>query len=152
MTESNDQKQPAPRTERCSSCGRPGCTDAHEPYYNQHGDKVLLAFYDCDPDGPYEYIVLRNEDSIHEELARCKDKVWWNSHRRWTDRIKSGEEALDPTQRDIFASAEAGARAIEAKYGLDDLLLDDYEWGVLCGKLSALGWVTGRSWEESMDT
>ena len=47
---------------------------------------------------------------------------------------------------------EEAARKIEAKYGIDNLEMDDFNYGLISGKLSALSWVMGSEWEGSMDT
>ena len=44
----------------------------------------------------------------------------------------------------------AGMRRAEAKYGKKKLrgyYKDDFEWGMLNGKLSALRWVLGDDWD-----
>ena len=55
------------------------------------------------------------------------------------------DHARRPIQRDIWEGALKSAAKVERKYGLDNLgRWDDFEWGMINGKLSALRWVLGE--------
>jgi hypothetical protein len=43
------------------------------------------------------------------------DKVWWNRHQVWREKIESGEEDLTESQREVFAGdCETAARIKES--------------------------------------
>ncbi|GIH05742.1 hypothetical protein Rhe02_38090 [Rhizocola hellebori] len=54
----------------------------------------------------------------------------------------------EPATTEIEARALAAMRAIEERYGTETVgPWDDWNWGYVHGKLSALRWVLGSEWD-----
>ncbi len=81
--------------------------------------------------------------AVEEELTT---KVWYNRHLVLRERIEEGKEKVNS---EIWKGALASAKKVEEKYGKDNLgPYDDFDWGMMNGKLSALRWVLGEDWDE----
>jgi hypothetical protein len=103
----------------------------------------------------------RRLTEIVDVIGELIDKVWYNRHQVTREKIERGETKIveketfpiknhsrRPIQRDIWEGALKSAAKVEKKYGLDNLgPWDDFEWGMINGKLSALRWVLGEEWD-----
>jgi hypothetical protein len=88
------------------------------------------------------------------------NQVWYNRH--WNLRIGVEEgrikvvdkesyprrPGVETVQKDIWKGALKSARKVEGRFGKQNLgPWDDFEWGMINGKLSALRWVLGDEWD-----
>lgn len=105
----------------------------------------------------------RNPKSLSEILAAEDElvtKIWYNRHQILLEKIQDGKikivsdaeweiaKSHTTIKESIFKGARRSARKVERKYGIKNLLWNDFEWGMLNGKLSALRWVLGEDWDE----
>lgn len=98
--------------------------------------------------------ILDNENLLFRQ-------VWYNRHWNLRSRVEAGlvkvvpesEYSRSPYRSDqildsVWASALAAANQTEDEVGIDNLgPWDDFEWGMINGKLSALRWVLGDEWD-----
>ncbi|WP_044482067.1 PIN domain-containing protein [Paenibacillus antibioticophila] len=103
----------------------------------------------------------RRLTEIVEAIDEFSTKVWYNRHQVRREKIEAGlveivekehfpikNHETRPIQRDIWEGALKSAARVEERFGLDDLgPWDDFEWGMINGKLSALRWVLGDKWD-----
>jgi hypothetical protein len=133
-------------------------------YYPTLKDALQTVQSDVMDDLEYEEYAVeaRPTDEIVALISTLIDKVWYNRHKVYEDKVEAGlikirpypgrydPDGVDPK---IWAGALKSAKEKEDEYGLDNLgPWDDFEWGMLNGKLSALRWALGEDWEGSLDT
>ena len=103
-----------------------------------------------DPDAVEEYAFdftnpPRHTDEILEALELLWDQIWYNHHKCRMHRVETGEVEEKP---EIVKMAKAAAKRVEQRRGKRNLgPWDDFEWGMLNGKMSALRWILGDEWD-----
>lgn len=98
------------------------------------------------------------------EILEAEDefvtKVWYNRHQIRKEKIEDGsmkviedkdftmESSQTTITKSIWEGAQKSARKVERRFRGEALEWDNFEWGMLNGKLSALRWVLGEEWDE----
>jgi hypothetical protein len=121
--------------------------NGHRVGYNKQGDKVEWLPDEENPGKEWPMILRRNDKAILEAEREFMDVIWYDRKLVLLQSIKSGAEKIDPK---IYKGMLAAMRAAEKKYGkkkLRNYYQDDFGWGMLNGKLSALRWVLGDDWD-----
>lgn len=105
----------------------------------------------------------RTFSELLEMENELEQKIWYNRHQNRAYHIKVGNTKLvdkkdfdgnysnDVILKHIWQGALKSAKKVEKKYGKKNLSWDDFEWGMLNGKLSTLRWVMGDEWD-NLDT
>jgi hypothetical protein len=112
-------------------------------------DVMLEQSWTQEPRGLTE--ILAAEDLLF-------DQVWYNRHWNLRTKIEAGRHKLvdvyeparnqSQTVRSVWALALKAAERVERERGKENLgPWDDFEWGMINGKLSALRWVLGDEWD-----
>lgn len=92
---------------------------------------------------------IRSIEEIRAVEDEISNRVWYDRHQLLVDSAAS--QCLCPECAGL-AAGEAAAQKLEEKYGAEDLgPYDDFNWGMLNGRLSALRWVLGGDWD-TLDT
>jgi len=101
----------------------------------------------------------RGLTEILEVARELEQKIWYNRHQIRAYKIQIGEIRIidskdfdiktsnDTIVDDIWEGAKKSAKTIEDRYGKENLIWDDFEWGMINGKLSAIRWVIGEEWD-----
>jgi HJR/Mrr/RecB family endonuclease len=88
---------------------------------------------------------MRTQSEVVAAEEEFFDKVWYQRHLGVMERHEAGVRPLTP---DILRGALTAAERLRARYSEDALNpVDDFEWGMVNGKLSALRWVLGMEWD-----
>jgi hypothetical protein len=121
-------------------------------------DEDLLADHDLQFNGIFE---PRRLSEIMEAEHLLFRQVWYNRHWNLRTEIERGEHHVvskanysrnpyrqDRTLEKVWEQALAAAKRTENEVGIENLgPWDDFEWGMLNGKLSALRRVMGDEWD-----
>ena len=74
------------------------------------------------------------------------DKVWYVRSLIHEEKVRSGESGPPPP--DLAEQIKLARQKVEEKYGIENVgPWDDWGWGFVHGKLSALRWVLGDEWD-----
>lgn len=90
-----------------------------------------------------EFDVIHDEPRTLSEILEAEreffDKVWYVRTLILDEKVKRGEQ--EPLDNEILKGRDSNLKRIEDEYGVDELgPWDDWEWGFVNGKLSALRW------------
>lgn len=74
---------------------------------------------------------MRSQEEIEKSTARLFKIVWWQQH-------KLSEESEEEEVKEIL-------RQIEEEIPKEELTLENFNYSMNCGKLTALMWVLGKN-------
>lgn len=133
-------------------------------YFTSLGAALRRAYPDAIEDAVFErewQEDTRGITEIDDALSELVDKLWYGRHGALADSVHEGRTPIvesgteidyrvfpRPVHRDIWEASENAARRVEQQYGVKELgPWDDFEWGMISGKVSALRWVLGYEWD-----
>jgi hypothetical protein len=121
--------------------------NGHRVGYTKEGDKVEWLPDDEKPGQEWPMILRRGDKAIQKAEEEFETVIWYDRKLVLQQNVKEGRETIDPA---IGKGMLAAMAAAERKYGkkkIRNYYKDDFGWGMLNGKLSALRWVLGHEWD-----
>jgi hypothetical protein len=121
--------------------------NGHRVGYTKEGDKVEWLPDEENPGQEWPLILRRNDKAILAAEEELFDVVWYDRKLVLLQNIKEGKEKNTPEIQKMMLAA---MRKVEKKYRKNKLrnyYHNDFEWGMVNGKLSALRWVMGHDWD-----
>ncbi len=122
--------------------------NGHRVGYTKEGDKVEWIPDGENPGKEWPMIFRRNDNVILAAAEEFTDRIWYDRKLVLLANLKDRTETIKP---DIYAGMLKAMKRAERKYGgkkaLREYYSNDFEWGMLNGKLSALRWVMGDEWD-----
>jgi len=114
----------------------------HELLMDYFGDEYLEEVEEVES--------LQTEPRSLAEILEAEqeyfDKIWYVRKLITKEKIAAGE--TEPLSEDLAAKVDEGMREVEQRYGAENVgPWDDWNWGFVHGKLSALRWVLGDEWD-----
>jgi len=120
--------------------------------YTPQGDKVEWIPSDDDDDPePWPMLLRRNDEEILRLYNEFWDKVSWNRRQVRLEKLGQEDETDADETRSLQVPPSPATQVVDSE-GRKSLGWSDFEWGLLQGRMSALSWVLGASWDESLDT
>lgn len=121
--------------------------NGHRVGYTKEGDKVEWLPDEENPGQEWPMILRRNDNAILEAQEEFFDVIWYDRKLVLLENIREGTESNTP---EVHQAMLAAMRRVEKKYGkskIRNYYHNDFDWGMLNGKLSALRWVMGDEWD-----
>jgi hypothetical protein len=143
-----------------------GCFATPKSQYFTSLATAVTAYFPDDVDELMADLVYyeepRNLSEIQPVIAKLLDQIWYNRHKNREYKIEVGDitlvEEYNPKEhqrtvvRSVWDGALTAARRVEERWPGELGPWDDFEWGMLNGKMSALRWALGEDWESTLDT
>ena len=90
---------------------------------------------------------LKNVKDAYDQLS---ERLWWNRHKMLVRRVEAGKVKHNEGETKFYESAKEHARKMEEKYGAENLHLSPEETLLEYGRLSALEWMLGIDWDDTL--
>ncbi|MBB0228392.1 restriction endonuclease [Streptomyces calidiresistens] len=130
-------------------------SNRNSPFRIRHWERPSLErIIAKHPDLMTRYGVIRQPMRSTVEILKAEneffDKIWYVRKIILQENVQEGEG--EPIPPELQARMEAGMRAVEERYGKDNVgPWDDWGWGFVHGKISALRWVLGVAGKDIVD-